>query len=195
MDPFLALIVIFGAVFAVNLLPAFGPPTWSVLVLFALHLHPAPVTLVLTGALGAATGRLLLAAATRRLANHIPAAQRANLRAAGELVQRRRGSSAAFLALFALSPLPSAQLFEAAGLMSTRLLPLTAAFFSGRIVSYSLYVGGATKLAATESGKALVSQLTSPWALLFQVGMIALLVVLARVDWAKLAGRPAVPKP
>ena len=38
----------------------------------------------------------------------------------------------------------SAQLFIAAGLLEVRLLPLTAAFFAGRLVSYSLYVGGAS---------------------------------------------------
>lgn len=41
-------------------------------------------------------------------------------------------------------PVPSAQLFAGAGLMGVRLVPLTAAFFAGRIVSYSLYVGAAS---------------------------------------------------
>lgn len=181
--------VVAAAVFGVNLLPAFGPPTWAVLVLFALHgEYPTPA-LVLVGAVAAAGGRLLLAQGTRRMRGRIPERQRENLRAAGELVERRRTSSLAFLALFALSPLPSAQLFEAAGLMSTRLLPLTAAFFGGRIVSYSIYVGGASALGETDTGRVLLSGLTSPWALAFEMVMLGLLVALARVDWAGLAAR------
>jgi len=196
MDQLQGLALVGAAVFAVNLLPAFGPPTWAVLVLFSLHLDPATVPLIVTGAVAAAGGRLLLAVGTRRLAGHIPEKQRSNLRAAGELVERRRGSSAAFLALFTLSPLPSAQLFEAAGLMSTRLVPLTVAFFAGRIVSYSIYVGGASALHQSDTGKVLLSSLTSPWALTAEVLMLILLTLLAKVDWVKRAERgsgPATP--
>ena len=37
-----------------------------------------------------------------------------------------------------LSPLPSVELLEAAGLMAAPLLPVTSAFFAGRLISYSL---------------------------------------------------------
>jgi len=180
--------VVFGAVFAINLLPAFGPPTWAVLVLFSLHGDHSTPALVLVGAVAAAGGRLLLAEGTRRLGDRLPVKQRTNLRAAGEQLVQRRGRSLAALALFAVSPLPSAQLFEAAGLMSVRLLPLTAAFFAGRIVSYSLYVGGAAALSNTDTGKVLLSSLTSPWALAFEFVMLGALVLLARVDWTRLGG-------
>lgn len=40
--------------------------------------------------------------------------------------------------------MPSGQLFTAAGLMTVPLAPLTAAFFAGRLVSYSIYVSIAT---------------------------------------------------
>lgn len=177
-----------AAVFGVNLLPAFGPPTWAVLVLFSLHGQHSTPTLVLVGAVAAAGGRLLLAEGTRHLGDRLPEKHRKNLQAAGDLVTRRRRRSLAFLALFAVSPLPSAQLFEAAGLMSVRLLPLTAAFFVGRMVSYSLYVGGASALSSTDTGRVLLRNLTSPWSLAFEIAMLAALVLLARLDWTRLAG-------
>ncbi len=46
-----------GVVFAVNLLPAFGPPTWAVLVFFSVDFDLPAATLVVGGALAAATGR------------------------------------------------------------------------------------------------------------------------------------------
>lgn len=174
-----------AAVFGINLLPAFGPPTWAVLVLFHLHGDFEIPLLVLVGAVAAASGRILLALATRRLARYLPQHHRENLEAAGELLTRRRGHGLAALALFAVSPVPSAQLFEAAGLMTIRLLPVTAAFFVGRTVSYALYVGGARALGNTDTGKVLLSSLTSPWGLALELVMVGGLVLLARMDWRK----------
>lgn len=179
-------VLVVAAIFAVNLLPAFGPPTWAVLVLFSIHGDYVVPLLVLTGALAAASGRLVLARGTRRLGHHLPEKQRTNLQAAGEALAERRGRSLALLALFAISPVPSAQLFEAAGLMAVRLVPLTAAFFVGRTVSYALYVGGASALKDTNTGHVLLSSLTSPWGFALEVVMIIGLVLLARVDWARL---------
>jgi sulfite exporter TauE/SafE len=91
--------------------------------------------------------------------------------------------------LFALSPVPSAQLFEAAGLIGVALLPLTAAFFAGRIVSYALYFGGAHAAAHTSAGQRLRSSFTSPWGIAMQVALLAATVGLTRGDWAALQGR------
>lgn len=178
-----------AAVLGINLLPAFGPPTWAVLVLFTVNGDYYEPLLVLVGAVAAATGRLLLAHGTRHLRRFVPAKQRENLEAAGELLTRRRTSSVAGLALFAVSPVPSAQLFEAAGLMAVRLLPLTAAFFVGRTISYALYVGGTNTLKDTDTGKVLVSSLTSPWGVALQVAMLAGLVLLAKVNWRRILDR------
>lgn len=179
--------LVVGAVFAVNLLPAFGPPTWAVLVLLSLHTDLPTLVLVPLGAVAAASGRLLLARGTRLFSGRLSDRTRSNLEAASDLLNQRRGRSLAALALFALSPVPSAQLFEAAGLMRVRLLPLTAAFFAGRLVSYSVYVGGASTLSRTSTGQVLLENLTSPWAVALEVLMLGGLVLLARVDWRRFA--------
>jgi hypothetical protein len=92
----------------------------------------------------------------------------------------------ALFALFFFSPLSSAQLFEAAGLMKTiKLKPLLLAFAAGRTVTYSTYVTGAAVLAATNFGEVLISQLKSPWAIALQIAMIAGLIALGSIDWKK----------
>jgi uncharacterized membrane protein YdjX (TVP38/TMEM64 family) len=182
-------LVMFGVVFGVNLLPAFGPPTWALLVYFRLDQHLAVVPLVLLGAVAAAAGRVVLALAFRRLRSHISSRQTANLAAAGKVLTRDRKRSVAGLALFALSPVPSAQLFEAAGLIGVALRPLTAAFFAGRLVSYSLYVGGASAAAKTDAGRLVLSSFTSPWAVALEVLLLAGLVALTRIDWVALHTR------
>jgi membrane protein YqaA with SNARE-associated domain len=180
-------------VFGVNLMPAFGPPTWSVLVFFRLQSSLPAVPLVIIGALAAASGRLLLAFASRRLRNRLSTERLEHLAAARDAVAGGPKRALAGLALFALSPLPSAQLFIAAGLVEAPIVPLTAAFFAGRIVSYSIYVAAAS--AAKHSlGSIIGGAFTSPVAIALQVVMVAGLVVLVRVDWAKLLTRGQTPK-
>jgi membrane protein YqaA with SNARE-associated domain len=170
------------------MLPAFGPPTWTIIVLYGLNTEMPLPALVLTAAAGAASGRLLLAYGFRWLRNHIPAKWKKNAEAAGTALQRRKRNMIVGLGLFALSPFPSAQLFEAAGLANLRLLPFTAAFFAGRLVSYSLYGAGAKGMKATSFGDAFRYGLTSPVGIALQVAMLAGLVLLMKVDWEKWLG-------
>ncbi|MBX7494007.1 hypothetical protein K3163_12400 [Qipengyuania sp. 1NDW9] len=179
-------LIFFALVLGINLLPAFGPPTWSVIALYAFNSDLELVPLVLLGAIAAATGRFLLAHATRLLgARYLSDRILANLDAAREALEKRRRNSLLALGLFALSPVPSAQLFEAAGLTRLRLLPFTAAFFAGRIVSYSIYGYTAQGVRSTSMGEVLREELSSPLGIAIQVAMLAALVLLARIDWRK----------
>lgn len=187
-------LAVVGVVLLVNLLPAFGPPTALVLVLFRLNWHLDPVALVLLGACTSGAGRYLLASATGRIRGRLSVRRTANLRAAKDYLIGHRGRSIAGLALFLLSPFPSAQMFEAAGLMGVRLLPLTAAHVAGRLVSYSLYMG-ATTVVERNLGAALLDSVTSPYGIAVQIVLLAALVLLARVDWVRYLPRPAGSKP
>lgn len=170
--------IVLGVIFAVNLLPAFGPPTWAVLVFFSFEFGlPAPM-LVLGGALAAASGRLALAAGTRRLRPHLSRERMESIDRTEAALTRNRLRSAGGLALFALSPVPSGQLFVGAGLMKVPLVPLTAAFFAGRLVSYSIYVGAAS-VASHSLGSIAVEALTSPLGVGIQLAMLVALALLA----------------
>lgn len=154
------------------------------LVFFRLNSDLPAVPLVLVGALAAASGRFVLATTARHFRGRFSDERRRSLEAAQQALVGSRAKAAAGLGLFALSPVPSAQLFVAAGLLTVPLLPLTAAFFAGRLVSYSLYVGAAS--AAKESlGDVLTDAIASPLGIAFQVAMLIGIVLLIRVDWAK----------
>lgn len=176
--------LVFVVVFAVNLLPAFGPPTWSVLVALRLGLDVAAVPLVASGALGAASGRWVLAHGARRMRSRLSQQRRASLEALRGAVEDRPAGAVAGLTLFALSPVPSAQLFVAAGLTGSRIGPLVLAFFAGRVVSYSVYVGAADAARGT-LGDSLLDGLSSPAGIAAQLAMLAMLVALLRIDWAR----------
>ena len=180
--------LLFAIVLGVNLLPAFGPPTWSVIVIYGLSTKMPLPALVAISATAAALGRFVLAHAFRLLRNKVPEKMKRNLKAAGDAVEKRKRGALVAVGLFALSPLPSAQLFEAAGLTGVRLVHFTAAFFAGRVVSYSVYAATAKGIEKTNMGAAFKHYLTSPIAIGLEVLMLGLLVALTQVDWEKRLG-------
>lgn len=181
-------LTLFAIVLGVNLLPAFGPPTWAILVLYVLNSNLPPVPTILVAAVAAALGRFLLGHGFRLIGGRLPEKYRRNLDAARAALEKNKRGGLVALGLFALSPVPSAQLFEAAGLTGVRLLPFTLAFFLGRTVSYSIYVFTASSLRATSLGDAFRDAITNPIGIAVQVLMLGGLVLLARIDWAKWLG-------
>jgi membrane protein YqaA with SNARE-associated domain len=172
-------------VFLCNLAPILAPPTWTVIVFFLITRDLNPVATVIIAALAAGSGRYLLAIGTRALRNYIPEKARKNLFDAGIVFDENQSRRFGLIALFILSPLPSAQLFEAAGLMQMNLKRLTLAFFSGRIFTYSFYAAGASTLKTTDFGKVITDALRSPFAIALEIGSIALIWIIAKIDWKR----------
>jgi hypothetical protein len=125
------ILVIAAAVFGINVLPAFGPPTWSVLAYFRITDGTPIWVLVVVGTLAAAAGRYVLAVGFRSFGSHLLSKRRESLEALGATLSGPRGLLGT-MALFAVSPVPSNTLFEAAGLAHVRLRPLLTAFGSCR---------------------------------------------------------------
>jgi uncharacterized membrane protein YdjX (TVP38/TMEM64 family) len=185
-------------------MPAFGPPTWAVLVFFRFRYPDVPAAaLIVAGAIAATAGRLVLALAFRAFGTKLPPKRQESLQVLGHVLGEHRAGLLASFALFAAAPLPSAQMFEAAGLARIRLRPLLVAFFLGRLVSYSIYVAAAS--AAHKSlGHLFAKGPFSPQAIATQLIGIAVLLAIIVVDWptlidrvrgwwARRRGRPAPP--
>ena len=179
-------LILFAIVLGVNLMPAFGPPTWSVIVIYGLNSKMPVPALVLVAASAAAAGRFLLAHMFRLLASHVSAKTKRNVAAARAALERKKRNSVIALAVFAFSPIPSAQLFEAAGLAKVPLLNFTAVFFVGRTISYTLYLLTTKGIQHSNLGEAFRHAITSPIGIAVQAAMIALLILFTRIDWAKL---------
>ena len=182
-----SLTLLFLVVFALNVVPAFAPPTWMAMSLFGFRYPDANPWLVAPVAATAATaGRIVLAHLAQRVAHSrwVGPAMRDNLAVVAEMVKRRRAASAAAFLLFAFSPLPSNVLFLAYGLTTAPLHLLAIPFFNGREVSY----------AAAFAGGSAVSQHVEPemsWTgswlyfVLSQLAMLAFVYAFTRVDWHK----------
>lgn len=174
------------AIIFLNVLPAFAPPTWMALVLFLINYDANPVALVAIGVISATIGRAILAWYFRKFAHLIPTRFSKNMEYAGHYFTDHSTKRFTLLTIFFLSPVSSAQLFEAAGLMKTvNLKPLLIAFAAGRTFTYSTYVTGAAAVAATNFGELLIQEIKSPWAIGVQIAMIAALIAVGLIDWKK----------
>ena len=177
------MILFFFTVVGINLLPAFAPPTWSVIVLFKFNNNLNTALLIVVGAIGATLGRTLLAMGTRKLARFIPIDTRENLTMGGAYLESKMHLKWLWFLLFAISPLPSAQLFEAAGLLSLNLKRIAIAFFSGRLITYSIYGFGAAALKRSSWGEIISSNIKSPWGIALQIALLIGVFLLTKIDW------------
>ena len=172
-----------------NAVPAFMPPTWSLLAYFHLREGLGIVPLAAVGALGATTGRAILALTSRSIGAHVlPPRWRANIGTLAAELQRRRELGFVALALFALGPIPSNQLFVAAGIARAPLAPILAVFAAARFVSYIVWI------TVSESAAATLTELIAPrfgagTALLVQVIALLALIAAMQIDWSRIFRR------
>lgn len=184
-----SLALLFLVVFALNILPAFAPPTWMVISFLGLKHADLNLWLVaLVAAVAATGGRIVLAHGARRIvaSRWVGAGMRANLANVAKTVERRRTASVLAFLLFAFSPLPSNVLFLAYGLTRAPLHLLAIPFFVGRFVSYAGAFAGGTLVS-----RWLEPDLSGPaWWLYFvatQLLWLGLVYAFAKLDWQQSA--------
>jgi len=143
-------LALLGAVFVLNVLPAFAPPTWMLLSFLGLA-FPAGNGWIVAGlaAIAATAGRGVLAMGSRRLlrSRWVPEDMRSNLGRVGAAIHRRSKTAGGMFLLFAISPLPSNALFLAYGLTKAPLALILLPFFIGRSISYALAFSGSAAVA------------------------------------------------
>lgn len=145
----LGIATLFAVVFALNIIPAFAPPTWLALSWVALRRQDLdPLLLALVGACAATSGRVVLAKLSRVIIRGGLMSERArdNIDAIKAALEHRRAlTSGAFLA-YAFSPFPSNYLFIAYGLTALELKLVAVPFFLGRFLSYAFWAFTATRV-------------------------------------------------
>lgn len=182
-----ALAVVYVVIFVINVVPALMPPTWSVIAFFYIHGHLPLLPLAIGGAVMSSAGRYVLARGSQWLAPRLLSHQRrANLRHLGAWLNRKAAVATPLAVLaFSFGPIPSNEVFIAAGLTEARLGPILGAFFVGRAISYYvLPLGARTVVNHVEDLFSL--QARSIGAIVLQIVALALLVLLTRIDWPKL---------
>jgi uncharacterized membrane protein YdjX (TVP38/TMEM64 family) len=180
---------LFAVVFALNVIPAFAPPTWMALswVGFSRPLGN-PFVVAVIGALGATAGRIILAKLARVIRRYwIGAAMRENIDVIKESLERHRTLTFSGMLLYAFGPLPSNYLFIAYGLTELPLWLAAVPFFIGRCASYSFFVFTASEVSQRLAVEATEAQpYFGVYFVISQILLLAVVVVLARIDWRHL---------
>jgi membrane protein YqaA with SNARE-associated domain len=187
-------IAVLGLTALLNVVPAFMPPTWALLAYFRVN-HDLDVwSLSLVGALGATTGRALLALMSRSAGERIvPQRWQSNVTALVEAIRSRPSFSLPTLGLFALGPVPSNHLFIAAGLANAPLPPVLAVFAVARFVSYLIWVSAATTAAGS------LRDLVGPRhgggvGVAAQIAGFVMLILVMQIDWSRFLRRWTEPR-
>lgn len=179
-------LVAIAVVFAINLVPYFMPPTWVVISFFLIAYHLPFWPLCIGCAFAATAGRYGLALMSQRWGRRLlTAQQRANVAALGQWLNERAGWRAALaVMLCSLGPIPSNQLFIAAGLSAARLKPIAAGFLAGRLVSYPVLAFTA-KGVTGRFGDLFTKGWQDPKAIALELLSIVGIVLFARIDWPR----------
>ncbi len=133
--------------FGMNVIPAFMPATWSVLALFYIKYELAFAPVIIIGASMAALGRVVLYLIARDfLRKVIPEKWLVNYNDLGKILTIDRKVTIPLVVAYAFLPIPSNQVFIAAGLARADIKIIAAAFFFGRLLSYSFWVASAMRI-------------------------------------------------
>ena len=144
-----AKLLIFLAVFVLNVIPIFAPPTWTVLSLIAITYESNIIVLATVGALAATLGRLTLAKLSRAIVRQkfLSDDTRTNIDAVKERLESNAKLTFSLFLFYAFSPFPSNHLFIAYGLTAFPLKLIAIPFLLGRVVSYAFFAFTASTVA------------------------------------------------
>jgi membrane protein YqaA with SNARE-associated domain len=186
-------VVAWATAFVINVIPAFMPPTWAVVSFFLIRFELPLLPLAIGSAAAATGGRVILALLTRQVGpRFMTKDMRRNMEAlAAYLRGHQKGVGLGVLGFALFSPIPSNQLFMAAGLANLDLKLAAPAFFIGRSISYTVAAGAAGK-AAADLTDVFTQHLSSAPAILVELLSLASIVLLARIPWARLLHLPPV---
>jgi len=181
---------LFFAVFVLNLMPAFAPPTWTAMTFIGLAIPNIDVLLLaLVAATAATCGRVLLAKLSRALVRQriLTEQARRNVDAIKIGIENRRAMTVGTFLGYALSPLPSNYLFIAYGLTSLPIALLATPFFIGRLVSYAFWTRTASTVGDWLDWDWFES---APYFLAYflfsQLLLIPVIYAFTRIDWRTL---------
>jgi membrane protein YqaA with SNARE-associated domain len=134
-------IAVFFASAVVDLVPFFGPPAWTVMVLLQWRYDLDIWWVLFMGVPGSTLGRYLYSQYIPYLSDKILSKQKSeDIRFIGERIGHKGWQVQAFVLLYTLMPLPSTPLFTAAGIAKIRPLQILPAFFVGKFTSDAIMV-------------------------------------------------------
>jgi len=180
-------IVVFAAVYVLNIIPAFAPPTWMLLSLIGFN-HPQLnlLALALSASVAATLGRITLAGLSHSIVRNrfLNDRTKENIDVLKDGLERRKHQALSVLMFYFFTPLPSNYLFLAYGLTTLPIKLIAVPFFIGRIVSYAAWAYlGQEAYHSLDINAGLVGNYLGTYFIVTQIGFLLLIYLLVRIDW------------
>ena len=194
MTPLEWLLIAFAVVFVINVIPYFMPATWMVAAFFLIGFHVPFWPLSVGAAVSSTGGRCLLAFVSSRWGRKLLSQRhRQNVSALGVwLNQRASWRRVVDVFLYSMGPIPSNQIFIAAGLAKASIQPVAAGFFAGRLLSYPVFAGTAKGI-NDHFDNIFMRAWRDPKTLILELVSIAAIFAFTRIDWPRLLHIPMPP--
>lgn len=176
----LALIVL-----AINIVPAFMPSTWIILSFFYIHYCLEFLPTIFLGVIMATIGRLILAVLAKNYIEPIlPKKEQENMINLGKIFEINKNFTFLSILGYTFLPIPSNQLFIAAGLAKADLSLLALSFFIGRTISYTFWVN-LYKDVNTNIEGTFTSYFSKSGMYLAEIFGFVILYAISKINWGK----------
>jgi hypothetical protein len=135
-------VLVFFAALAVDTIPIFAPPAWTILVVLLVKFHLNPWLTVAIGVTGSTIGRYVLTRYIPRISSSlVNRREDANLRYIGGRIGKAKWSSSVFVFFYTLTPLSTTALFTAVAMARIkRPFHILIPFFFGRLITDGVLV-------------------------------------------------------
>ena len=185
-------ILVLLASIAVDCVPVFAPPAWTLMLLLMLRFDLNPYVTVVVGTCGTVTGRLIFSSLIVPWlgAKTLSRDKESDLRYLGKRLNDKGVAAFIFIFLYSLLPLSTTALFTAAGLARVRKTFVLPPFFLGNLI------GDAFLLLSGKAAVGSVGELfKGSWSVkdisMMAFGLLVVLVLLF-VDWRTLLQKKKV---
>jgi len=177
-------------VYIINVIPFFMPATWTVLSFIAIRYQIPLIPIILVGATSATLGRLTLAKLSQTVLREkiLSEKTRKNIDQIRLHLEKKTVLTFSLILFYTFSPFASNQLFIAYGMTKMDLKLIAIPFFIGRLISYSLFTFGVSKLVQKVLPFSVTAVFTS-YFIVIQFLTIILLYLFAKIDWGELLNK------
>jgi membrane protein DedA with SNARE-associated domain len=185
-------LIVFVASFIVDLIPAFGPPAWSVMVFMQVKFGLKIWWVLLVGVLGSTVGRYMLSRYIVPVLSDklLKKQKKEDIEFLGEKLNKKGWQSFFVVLAYTLVPIPTAPLFTVAGIAKIKPLHIIPPFFIGKFTSDALVVF-AGKYASENYDEVMQGLVSWQSILTFCFGLV-LISILLFIDWRALLMRNKV---
>ena len=171
--------------FVINLVPAFMPSTWMVMAFFYIKYDLPLLVLTVGSAVTSALGRLALSWLSLRFRRHFVEGKSAHdLDELGGFLNEHRTYVGPAVFFYALSPLPTNNLFISAGMAGVHMTVVVVAFMVARMIANTFWVW-TTNRAFDSLNSLFTGTLTGPIAVGLEIAGLVSIALLFKLPWAR----------